>query len=134
MPCTFSFAALLNFSFGTFQPEAFQKEALYKLNMIQKHRLTNDTLIFVSSRHLILRYTHELVNWVSLMDQNQPIVYPLWERDLVFVESVAFVRPSSTDARRLHSRSTLFSRSGSLQVQRYGKYFRCEGFFSGFLA
>jgi len=139
LPRAFSFAALLNFFFGTFRSETSQKEALYKLDMIRKHRLTSNTLIFVSSRHLILRYTHGLINGDITgggSESFQPIVYLFRERDLV-VSSKAFVRlvPSSTSARRLHSRSTLFFlEAEAYRIGGMGGIFGVKSFFSGFLA
>lgn len=80
--------------------------------MIQKHRLTSDTLIFVSSGHLILRYTHELINEVSLVDQNRFRSSILFGKKISFsreVGSVRSSRSSSTGVHRLHaSLSTLF--------------------------
>jgi len=77
-------------------------------------------------------------NEISLVDQNRLTRSSiLFENEISSshrVGSVCSSCLSSIGERRLHSRSTLlfFSRRGSLQDRRYGKYFRCEAFFSGF--
>lgn len=124
---------VIKFFFRDSQPEASQKEAPYKLDMIQKHRPDERyfDLHFLTVSYFALHARTDQRGITSGSEPFQPNrLSPSRKRSRLLVESEAFVR---LDLHRpARAVCTLvrffFPEAEAYWNQRYGKYFQCEGF------